>query len=388
MFDSFFTLPVSSPEWAAWLRSVPHDFFHTAEHHRVWEEYGAGRAWLAVFRCQRRFVAWPYLLRRIDTCETGVSENLYDVTSVDGYAGPVFFGCSPGDPFIKTAVESIFEHWRKTRVVSVFTRFHPLLMNHAQICALYGTTWCADGSPARGELCLRHEGHTISMDLSQTRDEIWRGYHHSHRQDIRYVIRKGMTAEVDDGSDALREFAAIYYQTMRRNGANPHYFFPESYFERLRQVLSPGLSIHLARFQGKIAAAALITEFSGIVQYLLAGASDETYRLSPLKFLLDSIREWARERGNYTLHLGGGRGGRDDDSLFNFKAGFSNRRHCYYTGRWILDQKSYDRLVRERIQQSGATSAQSGYFPAYRACDTAMLDQFVHNLEVVSVRNS
>jgi hypothetical protein len=388
MFDSFFTIPVSSPEWGAWLRNVTHDFFHTAEHHRIWEEYGAGTAWLAVYGCQRRFVAWPYLLRRIETCEAGIYDNLYDVTSVYGYAGPLFFGCSTGDPFIKVAVDTIFEHWQKTRVVSVFTRFHPLLLNHSPICALYGTASCKDITSDDGNVCVRHEGHTVSMDLTLTRDEAWRGYRRNHRRDIEHLLDKGITAEVDQKCSTLTEFASIYYQTMRRNGADPQYYFSERYFERLCRVLDSNASIHIARLQGKAVAALLVTEFSGLAQCFLGGASDEAHRLSPLKFLFDNAREWARSRGNHSLHLGGGRGGRDDDSLFYFKAGFSTRRHCYYTGRWIVDEKWYDHLLRDNGQQSHETRAQSSYFPAYRANDTTVLDQSVQNVEVAIVPNS
>jgi hypothetical protein len=81
------------------------------------------------------------------------------------------------------------------------------------------------------------------------------------------------------------------------------------------------------------------------------------------------VRRWGRERGDRVLHLGGGRGGRED-SLFAFKSRFSKRRHPFYTGRWILDPQAYRELVAGRqrlLERSGRRVAGTGWFPLYRA---------------------
>ena len=380
MTDSLRLIPANSPKWAAWVDGASHDFHHTAAHHLVWQEAGAGEAWLAVFGSATRYIAWPHLLRTIEGAPAA-QENLYDVTDVDGYGGPLSVGCSPGDPFIRTALEAITDHWRSVRVVSVFARFHPLLRNQ----------FCFGGPLPQGPgdgTCpafpgLRHEGHTVSMDLSLSDADARRQYRASHLWEIRRAIRQGLTTEIDNSRAGFREFVGLYYQTMRRNGADARYFFSESFLERLQQALGSGASIHHARVHGKTVAAVLITEFSGIVQYLLGGVDEEFYRLSPVKLLLDSVRQWARQRGNRDFHLGGGRGCRDDDSLFLFKTGFSGRRHCYYTGRWILDRERYDWLTGEQFknlatQHKSASSAD--YFPAYRTPPTEVRRDVVREL--------
>jgi lipid II:glycine glycyltransferase (peptidoglycan interpeptide bridge formation enzyme) len=117
-----------------------------------------------------------------------------------------------------------------------------------------------------------------------------------------------------------------------------------------------------------LAAAALVSEYRGIVQYIYGGVEEELYSLSPLKSLLDHVRRWSRSRGDSVLHLGGGRGARED-SLFYFKAGFSGRRHPFYTGRWILNQELYRRLSEERRTQGRELkkNLDGNFFPAYRA---------------------
>ena len=71
------------------------------------------------------------------------------------------------------------------------------------------------------------------------------------------------------------------------------------------------------------------------------------------------------------MHVGGGRGGRDDDELFRFKCLFSDLLFPFYTGRWILDQQRYEQLVSERRHQAELRgediSVTSDFFPAYRA---------------------
>ena len=360
MRDSLRIIPATSPQWEAWMRGAPHDFHHTAAHHLIWQETGAGDAWLAVYGSPGRYVAWPYLLRRIETPPSGNEADLYDITAVDGYAGPVFAGCSPGDPFLAYAVRSIFESWRESRVVSVFARFHPLLMN--QLC-FQELADCAPScsSPAG----LHHEGHTVSIDLRLSDAEARQEYRESHTRHIKRALRDGVTTEIDNSAAALDEFVRLYHHTMRRNNASSHYFFSHYFLERLRQSPDCGATIHLARLHGKVIAAVLITEYAGIAQYLLGGVDEAVYHLSPLKLLLDGVRQWAGPRGNHTLHLGGGRRCQDQDPLFYFKAGFSHRRHCFYTGRWVLNQELYEGLSSSRSRQPAAVN--SDYFPAYRA---------------------
>jgi hypothetical protein len=110
-------------------------------------------------------------------------------------------------------------------------------------------------------------------------------------------------------------------------------------------------------------------EFEGIVHAHLVGTDERHQRLSPLKVMLDDARIWARERGNRVLHLGGGRGGRED-SLLAFKGRFSPRRHAFHTGRWILDASRYAELTERRSRfatERGLAAGDPGWFPAYRA---------------------
>jgi hypothetical protein len=80
------------------------------------------------------------------------------------------------------------------------------------------------------------------------------------------------------------------------------------------------------------------------------------------------VRGWAQERGNHLFHLGGGRAGKDD-SLLAFKARFSQRRHQFHIGRWILNADLYHALCEQRVshaRRAGLALEANDFFPRYR----------------------
>ncbi len=154
---------------------------------------------------------------------------------------------------------------------------------------------------------------------------------------------------------------------MIRNGAAEFYFFDEADFRRLRAEVGDRVQLLVVRHRESVVAAALFTDFNGIAQWYLAGSDSAANALSPTKVLIDDAVTWAEERGNTVLHLGGGRGSRND-SLFWFKSRFSPRRHAFHTGRWIVDGPMYRELSEARLATlRGDEMVDGGFFPAYRA---------------------
>jgi hypothetical protein len=125
----------------------------------------------------------------------------------------------------------------------------------------------------------------------------------------------------------------------------------------------------------------LFVLFGGIVQFHLAATKTEYLKLAPMKLMLDTARQWASERKARVLHLGGGVSSRAD-SLFNFKAGFSNRRHDYGVWRHVVLPDTYEALRLEKklwCQKKGLSSPSPGYFPAYRSMHDYGMDLVPHS---------
>lgn len=348
-----------SPEWDEYLTRVPHDFFHTAKYH-AFSAAGNGEAWLLIYGNREKFVAWPYVLQAINGA-TGPATQFRDVTSVYGYSGPVIHNCTEDKTFLVNAWEAFLEVWRTQMVVSVFTRFHPILCNQAWL------RWTNDSVLGN----TYKEGKTVAVDLSKSEDEVWTDYQRKLRQHIRRVEREQQFTTVHDPEwQHLDEFISMYYATLQRNHAAPFYFFSRNYFVSLKETLGQHGSLLLCTCGDTLGAALLMIEYGGIASVHLAASHDRSSSVSPNKWLFHAAQILARSRGNKFLHVGGGRGSRDDDPLFRFKAQFSSTHLPFYTGRWVLDSEVYDFLTAERRRQAGLHGdayLAPTYFPIYRA---------------------
>ena len=334
-------LTAADPAWPALLEAAGgHDVYHLPAWHSLAEAMGEGEARLFAYREGDRFVAMPLLTRAIG------GAGLRDATSVYGYAGPVLSAWPPGAGMVGRFRRALEEFARKQRLVSVFSRLHPLLDQAGLLAGL-------------GE--VRPHGSTVSLDLTLPPDRQTADYSRNHRRGLERLRTGGFVTQLDREFRHLDTFVAIYHENMHRVGANPYYLFPPAYFRGLREGLGERLLLVVCLKGDEVASAGLFTLTDGIGQYHLGATADAFAGLAASKQVFDTARVLLAERGARALHLGGGRGAAED-SLFRFKAGFSSRRHPFATWRWIVDPKAYARLVAEH-----SCDPASDFFPAYRA---------------------
>jgi hypothetical protein len=311
-----------------------------------------------MYGSKEKFVAWPYLLRNIESADDSDAK-LRDVTSVYGYPGPLVHNCERDDEFLTRSWEAVVDAWRSQGAISAFTRFHPILNNVQAVSSLLP-------SP---ELNVRGgpfaQGRTVVIDLLKSEAEVWEGYKRNVRSALRRCASAGLVTESDPDWRYLDDFVRLYYKTMQRNQAVSFYFFSKDYFGDLRKALGSRGSLMITKQGDEVIAGGLLMECNGIVNLHLLAADDRFGNLSPSKMVINESQLWARRRGNRLLHLGGGRGSRNDDPLFRFKTLFSEDCYPFYTGRWILDQAAYDFLSQERRRENEKLT--HSYFPTYRA---------------------
>jgi hypothetical protein len=340
-------LKVDDPSWHSAVSHGGCDFYHLPAYAALCASLlaDAEPAALCITEGESRFLL-PMLLRPVPHMDP---IGYRDATSPYGYPGPLVShdgGQPPGQgaDFLRRAVALMMDRLRELRVISVFTRFHPLLP--------------IDLAPFRemGRLILH--GETVAIDLRLDEAAIWGGMRANHRSGIRRSEAAGYEVVFDADLDYLDIFIAAYQQTMDRVQASREYYFPRGYYAKLREMLDGGMHLVLVRIAGRFASAALFTEVDGILQYHLGGTFDESMSLHSHKLLFHRVALWGRKRGCRWLHLGGGVGG-GEDSLFHFKAGFSPSRHPFHTWRLICDRGVYERL-------SGDGGLDAEYFPAYR----------------------
>jgi hypothetical protein len=333
-------LDVEAPEWETVLRTARHDFYHLPAYVALCGAQERARPCALIASERDRTMLLPLLIRDIPG---GGS----DATSPYGYPGPI--GIGSDDPaFLHAALVAGVQVLRDAGFVSVFVRLHPLL----------------NPVPPEGMGTLVVHGDTVSVDLTMSREELWAQTRLNHRRDITRALRLGYAARMDDEWQHLESFKRLYRETMERRSASPFYFFDDAYFDGLRGALGERLHLCVVEKDGVVAAAGLYAETDGIVEYHLSGTAEESLEVRPMKLLMHFASGWAKDRGNRVLHLGGGVGGADD-SLLQFKIGFSPLRTSFATLRVVIDEPEYTRLVAARGPHLDP-GARTSFFPQYR----------------------
>jgi hypothetical protein len=343
-----------SERWTESLGHLHHDFYHLPGYSRFAARYQeAGEPLAFIAQEDDRRLLLPIIVRQLPPGLNGADGALVDAISPRGYPGPVI--TDPGDPeagaFVDRAIEAFVRACRERNIVTAFIRLHPLLSPPLDAFERTGT--------------LVEHGHSVSIDLRLSTEDLWRQTRENHRTGIRKAMRQGYAARIDETWDSLGTFVGIYEQSMVRLGAAPSWRLSQAYFEDLRASLDGRLHLCVVEAGGEVVAGALLTEVDGLVEYHLAGTADDHLKASPSKLIVDFARQWAKERGNRCLHLAGSV--RPDDPLIHFKTGFSPLLHAVSSWRLIVDPAGYRTLTdRWGAGGDGSSDQPDDFFPSYR----------------------
>ncbi len=339
-------------DWDRCLHDARHDFYHLPSYAKLSARMDGGHAEAVSVRDGAgQLLFLPYTVRPLPSIDWlgNQAAGLFDIVSPYGYPGPLVLG---DDDFLSAAIRQWSGAMRERNCVSGFIRMHPLLNKRSP-------AWMVGGE-------MVERGRTVSIDLRQSDEEIWGHFRENHRRDIVKRKRQGLVASMEEGIEVLDAFAPIYYETMDRVGATKYYYFPREYFHDLKQALGSMMSVCMIRAaNGELLGGGIFTECDGIVQYHLGGTLASALQIRPSKLMFDFVCRWGKARGNHSFHLGGGFGAKED-SVYDFKAGFSPLRHPYHTWQLLFEPNAYQRLGQQR-QALHRESLDVDFFPIYRA---------------------
>jgi len=318
----------NSYEWNRILRKVEmYDFYHTLSYHLLDR---SGEARMLVFEEGDNCCALPLIFRKIP------HTNWQDVTSVYGYAGWI------RTPFLfrEDVFEIIEDYFIRERVVSAFSRLHPLVP---------GSDFFTKGSTVTIST-------TFAIDLALSFDQQFKSYSESVQREIKKNKGKFVILPVVDES-GINDFIKLYYNAMDRLNAASQYYFAPSYFYSLLQSDEYESFIFLLKDGCEVAGGALFTVCNNIMQYHLGAVNEQYTRYSPLKLLIDEARIYGNKHHLSILHLGGGYGNKED-GLSVFKSRISTTKYPFKVWKWVVDEASYLELSGDRVN--------TPFFPAYR----------------------
>lgn len=326
-------------EWKSTLdRMKKYDFYHSYSYNCYYCK-NSEKPLLICFKKDQFEITFPLIIRKIDS-------TYQDITSVYGYSGLLTSHDNLPEDLKSEFRDSLNFFFQKNNIVSVFSRLHPSFLNDDFINGL-------------GNVVQLNP--TAYIDLSLDPDFQLNKYRKDTRYNIKKLTRNGFYIFEDTGKQHIREFVEIYNENMVRVGARPEYFFDDAYYNMIFN--SPDIDSKLFFVvKDNVKVAASIFVFTGdIIQYHLSGTRGDYLKNSPVRLIIDHVRIYGTENGYKELHLGGGVGS-SEDSLFKFKAGFSDCRHQFKVWRHIVNPTIYNQLVKEHNPHPNST-----YFPLYRS---------------------
>ena len=334
-------IEVNDTKWSDIISSsYAYDFYHTQSYHQL--EIN-NRPVLFVANFEKDFIAIPLIIRNIE------GTPYFDCTSVYGYCGPIsnidFKNLS--NTHIDYFQEELLQFFKNNKIITAFSRLHPLFLNHVALKNF-------------GQIVDLND--TIVIDTSVTEDDQKKKYRKSIKYEINQLRKQEVIVYEAKTKEDINEFIRIYKSTMKKVAATEDFFYDEDYFNRFLNCPCFEKIILLAKHKENIYSGAIFTISNGIMQYHLSGALDFEGKHSLTKLIVDEARILATKLKLKFLHLGGGFGGSDKDTLFHFKSGFSDIRTQFKNWNFVVDQDIYNQLNKK----VNVLEKDSNYFPLYR----------------------
>lgn len=310
------------------------DFYHTWDFHRISEKNGEGNPMLFKVSLGDDVFLFPLLSRNIPG-------TIYkDLTSVYGY--PSFLYTGDNTEKFKLLWDFFLKYLEEKNYITLFSRLSPLL-----------------ACEAINNSVSDFIGNVVYIDLQRSECEQVKAYRNNHRRDIRKLEKMGVQCVSSNGlSEHLDAFIENYRVTMKKLGAEKHYLFPRKYYEQLLSAESFESKIYSCYLDGEIICSGFFIFCSDFVQYHLGGTHLDYTHLAPTKIMFEQVRTDAVRLGFKKFILGGGVGSRDD-SLFNFKKGFSDCISPFGVIKVVINKKIYTNLSKD-------LKSDSSFFPRYR----------------------
>lgn len=333
-------------EWNNILADMDvHDIFFSPEYLKVNETIIKGEAECFIYQDEDARILYPYLRRPIE------GSTLFDITSPYGYGG-----------YVKSPINSTAERFRvafgrycrETGIVSEFIRFHPLHDNHLYV----------------NDVLMQFINHqpVVIVDYNQEDVSLKEVVKKEALKKIRKAEKNQVCVIEDVNWDYFQYFFEMYKQTMELKQASTFYYFDHDFFRSLKMLLLNHSLLLVALYKGEMIGG-LFVLFSGLYAYNYLSCSDYRYtRLGTNDLLQFRALEWAYKRGLKSYLLGGGVNG--EDSLFRFKAKFSEQTKNFFIGRCIHLPEVYAKLCEEKIKREHSRPEEffsRGWFPLYRS---------------------
>lgn len=294
-------------------------------------------------------IFWTYLKRKLSKNEYFKYGESMDKTTPYGYGGPLVKILTSDNYGVARSLKEFFDYYcsysSDNCIVSEFIRFHPISEMWKVWLDIINLTQIND---------------VVTVDLTKGEESIWQGMKKSHRYSVRKSRKEGSAVSIikkPTDSD-IDTFIEIYSETMLRNKAGKKYYFSKEFLSDHFSMLDTILI--QVEHRDQIIGMSMFMLGGKYMHYHLSGTVEDVRGLYPSNAIIWEAIRYGVENGYELLHLGGGRG--RNDSLFDFKKGFSGITFPFYIGKLIFDHQKYEEL----IKSNPLIKRDVDFFPAYR----------------------
>lgn len=290
---------------------------------------------------------WTHLIRDISRIKQFEKFKYYDLTTPYGYGGPLIIIKTEDKEKINESLKEFFEKYKdyalRNNYICEFVRFHPIYKNWEFLHSIFN---------------IEYLNNIAIINLNKDLEKIWQNIKKGHKYNIKKSIREGCKVEVINNplKKNINNFIKIYYFVMDKNQASKKYYFPTEFINAHFKLLN-AILIEV-KYKSRTIGSSIFICGNKIVHYYLSGATHDFKGLYPSDLMLWEAIKWAKGNNFKILHLGGGRG--ENDSLFEFKKGFSDLIKPFRIGKLIFNANTYSKLSRINNKRP------SHYFPEYR----------------------
>jgi hypothetical protein len=320
-----------------------HPYYKVAFLDIFYDGLSNARAFVFYDESHKPIIAMPFYLRPIDQLID--NEQFFDITSTWGYSGPLY-NDDLSENMLNIFWKNVDEWYKQNKVVSEFIRFNT---NN-------------NSSGYSGNLVPIM--NIIKGKLSDA-ESIWENYNRKVRKNIRTAEREELYTKIyykNVTSQNIDDFYKIFVHTMDRTNATNQYYNSKEKLSQFIEAFPDNAAIVLT-YKGEIPVASeMILLSTDSIFSFLGGTLSDYFNMRPNEILKHDVNLWGLSKGFKYFVLGGGLG--KEDGIFEYKrAFFPNDTYMFTTGRKIINQNIYDKLV-QLTNQSESTD--TDFFPLYR----------------------
>ena len=320
--------------WRNYLNELPYsqqDIYFTPEYYEIYENYKDGLARCFVFEDNEHIAIYPFLQNSINKLGYRLDEEYSDIQGAYGYNG-VVSNCFQTS-FINKFYTTFNNYCKENNIVAEFTRFHPLLKNQVF---------------SSGNLNIIKDRKTVCINLSETEAELWdKSYSSTNRNMIRKALKNNVEIAISSNPNDYKEFYKIYVKAMQDLNTPPYFYFNEKYVSDFKTLIPGNHKLILAKHNNEIIGGMILMIYKKYAHYHLSCRKKEYGKFALNNLLLDFVIKYAKSQGCEFFHLGGGTSSSEKDSLFLFKANFSNNYNDFFIGKKVHNQHIYDKILEQ-----------------------------------------